>query len=94
MFLNDVKNVDSKLKVFSSENIQYSIDYHIDIKSVKRDKEKKLQILNKRRESLESKLNNQQFITKAPDNIVKASKNELKNIQNEILEVKKALDSL
>ena len=87
-----MKNVDTKLKVFSSENIQYSIDYDIDIKYVKRDKDKKLQTLNKRRDNLESKLNNQQFITKAPKDIVTTTKNELKNIQKEILEVKKALD--
>ena len=35
IFLDDEKNLDKKLKIFSSENIQYSLDYDIDIDEVK-----------------------------------------------------------
>ena len=48
-FFDDEKNLDKKLKIFSSENIQYSIDYDIDIDAVKKDKDKKLQTLIKRK---------------------------------------------
>ena len=30
-FLDEAKDLDKKLKIFSSENIQYAIDYDIDI---------------------------------------------------------------
>ena len=93
-FLDDEKNLDKKLKIFSEGNIKYSFDYDIDINALKNDKNKKLQILNKRRESLESKLNNQNFIKKAPEEVVVSTKNELKNIQKEIFEINKALESL
>ena len=34
-FLDEAKDLDKKLKIFSSENIQYAIDYDINIDSVK-----------------------------------------------------------
>ena len=51
-FFDDAKNLDKKLKIFSSENIQYAIDYDIDIDSVRKDEDKKLQTLIKRKENL------------------------------------------
>ena len=92
--MDDEKTLDKKLKIFSEENIQYSFDYDIDINELKKDKNKKLQILNKRLENLDSKLNNQNFIKNAPEEVVVSTKNELKNIQKEILEINKALESL
>ena len=50
----------------------------LDIDAVKKDKDKKLQTLNKRKENLESKLNNQNFITKAPEAVVVCSKKRIK----------------
>jgi len=94
IFLDDEKNLDKRLKIFSEDNIQYSFDYDIDINELKRDKNKKLQTLNKRRENLESKLNNQNFIKNAPEEVVISTKNELMNIQKEIFEINKALESL
>ena len=91
VFLDDEKNLDKKLKIFSEESIQYSFDYVIDINEIKRDKNKKLQILNKRQQNLESKLNNQNFIKKAPEEVIFSTKNELKNIQEEIFEISKTL---
>ena len=61
---------------------------------LKIDEDKKLQTLNKRKENLESKLNNQNFIKKAPKQVVTQAKNELKNIQKEILDIKNVLDNL
>ena len=92
--MDDEKNLDKRLKIFSEESIQYSFDYDIDINELKNDKNKKLQTLNKRRENLESKLNNQNFIKNAPEEVVVSTKNELKNIQKEISEINKALQSL
>ena len=40
--------------------------------------DKKLQTLNKRKENLESKLNNQNFIKKAPKQVVDSSKKRTK----------------
>ena len=94
IFLDNEKNLDNNLKIFSSGNIRYSIDYDIDINAVKKDKEKKLQTLNNRKENLESKLSNQNFVTKAPEAVVVAAKKELEKVQNEILEIRKSLDSL
>ena len=88
---DDDKNLDKKLKIFSEENIQYSFDYDIDVNELKNDKNKKLQSLNKRRENLESKLNNQNFITRAPEEVIISTKNELKNVKKEIFEINKAL---
>ena len=94
IFLDNEKNLDNNLKIFSSENIRYSIDYDIDTDAVKKDKEKKLQTLNNRKENLESKLSNQNFVTKAPQAVVVSAKKELEKVQNEILEIRKSLDSL
>ena len=88
-FFDEAKDLDKKLKIFSEENIQYSFDYDIDINEVKIDKNKKLQTLIKRQENLESKLNNQNFIKKAPETVVTHAKNELKNIQKEIFDIEK-----
>ena len=43
---------------------------------------------------LESKLNNQNFIKKAPEEVIISTKIELKNIQKEIFEINKALEGL
>jgi valyl-tRNA synthetase len=50
--------------------------------------------LNNRKENLESKLSNQNFVTKAPQAVVVSAKKELERIQNGILEIRKSLDSL
>ena len=85
IFLDDTSNLDNKLKIFSSGNVQYSIDYDIDVDAVRKDKDKKLVTLHKRKNNLESKLNNQNFIKKAPKDVVAATIKELKNVQEEIL---------
>ena len=90
IFLNNEKNLDNNLKIFSSGNIRYSIDYDIDVDAVRKDKDKKLVTLHKRKNNLESKLNNQNFIKKAPKDVVAATIKELKNVQEEILEINKA----
>ena len=55
-------------------------------------KNKKLQNFKQKKRNLESKLNNQNFIKKAPEEVVLSAKNELKNIQKEIFEINKSLD--
>lgn len=94
IFFDEVKDLDKKLKIFSLEDIQYAIDYDINIDSIKIVEDKKLQTLNKRKMNLESKLNNQNFIKKAPKEVVTQAQSELKNIQKEILDIKNALDNL
>jgi len=94
IFLDDAKDLDKKLKIFSLENIQYAIDYDLNIDSIKIVEGKKLQTLNKRKVNLESKLNNHNFIKKAPKDVVTNAQSELKNIQKEILDIKNALNNL